>query len=434
MPESKAEPEWGAFVAIDWADEKHCWKLKPADSEQCERSELKNTPEALDVWAAELRKRFGPRPVAVCLEQSRGPLVYALSKYSHLVLYPVHSATSASLRAAFHPSGSKSDPSDCDLLLDLLLKHRDRLRRLDPETTETRLLQRLVEQRRRLVDERTAHSNRLTAWLKMYFPQVLDWIDDIDSPLGCDFLRRWPTLEQAQRARPQTLRQFFRDHNCRSEQRIEERVEAISQAVPAVTDEALLQAGPAIAEAMTGILEALTRGIAELDKRIQAVTGAHAELRLFVDLPGAGPVLLPRLLAAFGSKRERFGSAQELESYSGIAPVRESSGHTSWVHFRRSCPKFLRQTFHEFASHSIQKSSWARAFYQSQIEKGKGHHAAVRALAFKWIRILFRCWKSGQPYDESTYLAALQRHHSPLPTRIGCIQVAGFSKPALKNP
>lgn len=433
MPDSKAEPEWAAFIAMDWADQKHYWKLQDASSQQCQRGEIAHTPEALDSWAAELYTRFGGRPIAVCLEQARGPLVYMLSKYSHLVLYPVHATTAARFRSTFYPSGSKNDPSDTDLLLQLLLQHRQHLRRLDPDTPETRLLQMLVEQRRRWVNEKTACSNRLTAWLKMYFPQVLDWIDDIDSPLGCALLSRWPTLEQLQRTQPPTLRQFFAEHNCRSQQRIEERLEAIYKALPAVQDKALLEAGPAIAAGMIDILEAVARSIADLDQRIEALVSAHPERFLFAGLPGAGPVLLPRLLAAFGSNRERFQTAHELESYSGIAPVTQRSGRTQCIHFRHSCPKFLRQTFHEFAAHSRRKSTWARAFYESQIDKGKGHHAAVRALAFKWIRILFRCWKDRQPYDEATYLRALRQHHSPLPTRIQWIQVAGFQKPVLKK-
>ena len=117
--------------------------------------------------------------------------MYQLSKYPHLVLYPVHPTTSARFREAFYPSGAKSDPEDTDVLLDLLEHHRHRLRRLDPDTPETRPLQMLVEQRRAWVDEKTRQSNRLTGWLKIFFPQVLDWIDDIDSPLGCDLLDRW---------------------------------------------------------------------------------------------------------------------------------------------------------------------------------------------------------------------------------------------------
>jgi hypothetical protein len=124
--------------------------------------------------------------------------------------------------------------------------------------------------------------------------------------------------------------------------------------------------------------------------------------------------LAPRLLVAFGEQRERYGSAAEVQTYAGIAPVMERSGKQSWVHWRCQCPKFMRQTFVEWAAESIQFSFWARAYYQQQRDKGASHQAAVRSLAFKWIRIVFRCWQTGKPYDESTYLVALQRQGSPL--------------------
>jgi Transposase IS116/IS110/IS902 family len=125
-------------------------------------------------------------------------------------------------------------------------------------------------------------------------------------------------------------------------------------------------------------------------------------------------VLAPRLLAALGSQRERYANAAEVQAYSGIAPVTERSGKKKWVHFRWACPKFLRQSFHEWAGHSIAHSQWARSYYQQQRERGKRHHAAVRGLAFKWIRIVFRCWKDRVAYDESKYLAALAKRNSPL--------------------
>jgi len=101
------------------------------------------------------------------------------------------------------------------------------------------------------------------------------------------------------------------------------------------------------------------------------------------------------LLAAFGSQRERYGSAGEVQAYCGIAPVMERSGKKKWVHCRIACPKFLRQSFHEWAGHSIAHSVWARSYYQQLRRRGKQPHAAVRALAFKWVRLVFRCWKDG---------------------------------------
>ena len=97
-----------------------------------------------------------------------------------------------------------------------------------------------------------------------------------------------------------------------------------------------------------------------------------------------------------------------------MAPVIEQSGKKSWTHWRYSCPRFLRQTFVEWAGQSVRFSFWAKAYYQQQMEKGKPHNTAIRSLAFKWIRIAFKCWKTRTKYDESKYLETLKYRGSPL--------------------
>ncbi len=400
---------FAGFAALDWADRKHVWALQAADSEGVEQGEVEHTPEAVEAWAAGLGQRFAGRPIAVALEQARGALLFMLTKYEHLVLYPVHPASLARYRAAFYPSGAKDDPGDASLLLDLLVHHRDRLRAWQPDTVPTRTLQFLVEERRRMVDERTRQTNRLTAKRKLYFPQLLDWFDELDSALVGALLERWPTLEQLQKARPATLRRFFQQHNCRSAERIEQRLEQIGQATPATRDAAVIQSSVASLLILVQLVATLRKGMAHLDRQIGELFAHHQESALFHSLPGAGPALAPRVLAALGTRRERYGSAQQIQCYSGIAPVLECSGNTQWTHFRWACPKFLRQTFHEWAAHSIGFSEWARHYYQQQRAKGTSHHAAVRALAFKWIRILYRCWKDRTPYDEARYQQALRR-------------------------
>jgi len=144
--------------------------------------------------------------------------------------------------------------------------------------------------------------------------------------------------------------------------------------------------------------------------------------------------LIPRLIAAFGTRRERYESAYQLQCYSGIAPVKVASGRTQLIRFRRACPKFLRQTFHEYALHSIQKSEWARAYYQLQRDRHKSHHAAVRSLAYKWIRIIFRCWKDRKPYDEAIYLQSQRRRSAMLGADVASVTAAGWRRsPALTN-
>jgi len=408
------EPQFAAFVGLDWADQKHAWCLQAAGATQRENGEVEHTPEAVEAWVGQLCRRFGNRPIAVAVEQVKGALVFMLSKYELLHLFPVAPAMSASMRDALYPSGAKDDPRDAELLLDLLMKHRDKLRRLAPDSEATRRVQNLVEERRNLVDEKTAQTNRLTNHLKIYFPQMLGWFDRLDTELVCALLERWPTLEELQKVPPARLRTFFRKHRCRDQELIERRMVGIQQAIPATRDRAVIEAKSAVVKVSAQLIRSLARGIADLDRKIEEAAEAHPDFFIFESLPGAGAALAPRLLAAFGSQRERYANAEEVQAYTGIAPVTERSGKKKWVHFRWACPKFLRQTFHEWAGHSIAHSQWARNYYQQQRERGKGHHAAVRGLAFKWIRIVFRCWKDEVVYDENKYLAALAKRNSPL--------------------
>jgi transposase len=114
-------------------------------------------------------------------------------------------------------------------------------------------------------------------------------------------------------------------------------------------------------------VRALIAAIQTFDHRIAEVFAAHADHDVFTSFPGAGDVCAPRLAAALGTDWSRWDSAAELQAHSGIAPVTERSGKTLWVHHRLACPpKFVTQTFHEFADQSIRFSRWARAYYDQQ--------------------------------------------------------------------
>lgn len=405
--------DFAAFVGIDWADKEHDLCLRDAASDRLERAKLKQTPEAIAAWAAQLRVRYGGRPLAVCLEQSRGPLIYALLKYDFFTLFPVPPKTLQKYREAFAPSRAKDDPSDAAFLLELLITHRDRLRPWRPDDERTRTLQLLVEHRR-LIGDRTRVSNRLPALLKAYFPQALSWLPDLRTALACDFLLRWPSLGALKGVRRATLESFFRAHHSARQQKLEERVGAIRASIPLVTDAAVINSSVLMVKALASQMKTTLAAIKEFDAEIAQLCAAHAEFELFTSLPGAGEVYAARLLAALGTDRERWAGADEVARYTGIAPVIERSGKSCWVRWRYFCPKFLRQSFVEFAGESVRHSFWARAYYEQQREKGKDHQAATRALAYKWIRIIFRCWQTRTPYDEVRYLESLRRKGSPL--------------------
>jgi transposase len=404
---------FGVFVGIDWADTKHDVCLQAAGTTDRVFEQFSHRPVDIEAWVVSLRQRF-PGTIAIAVELSKGPIVYALQKYDDIVIYPINPSTLAKYREAFKPSRAKDDPTDAELALDLLLTHPERFKPLNPQSVEMRTLVSLVEQRRRLVSDRVRLTNRIRSTLKQYYPQVLEWFDRIDTPLFCDFIERWPTLRQVKRARKSTLVNFFHAHNMRFTHVLESRLTSIREATPLTEDQAVITPNRLQVLTLVNLLRVTLASIKQFDEEIAELAPKHPDYELFSALPGAGPSLAPRLLVAFGEQRERYKNASEVQKYSGIAPVTERSGKKSWVHWRWQCPTFLRQTFVEWAAQTINKSYWAGAYYRQQRAKGCTYQAALRSLAFKWIRILYRCWETRTPYDEAAYLKALERRGSPL--------------------
>lgn len=406
--------QYAAFIGLDWADRKHDICLQPAGTQRREFSVIEHTPQAIETWALGLLERFGDGPIALSCELKKGPLINALAKYPHLVIFPLNPASVAKYRKAFACSGAKDDPSDAELQCDLLQRHFERFTPLLPDSAEMRTLQQLVEYRRSCVGDRVRITNRITSALKNYYPQPLDWFDSKATALFCDFLKRWPSLDCLRNVRTATLQRFFSAHNVRKATLIDARIASIRSAMPLTEDRGVIDANSIVLETQLAQLQVLLETIKRLDTKIAALCKAHTDHRIFASFPGAGPVFSARLMSAFGDNRQRYSDAKQIQTYGGVAPVLERSGKKSWVHWRYAAPTFLRQSFVEWAGESVRYSFWANAYYNQQKQRGKPHQTIIRSLAYKWIRIMYRCWKNEQCYDESTYLNALKAKGSPL--------------------
>ena len=349
---------YAAFVGIDWADTKHDVCIQSADSLRREFAVIPHKVEEIDEWAQSLHRRFSG-PIAIALELSKGPLVYALQKYDYFVIFPINPSTLAKYREAFQPSRAKDDPTDAELALDLILRHPERFEPLQPQSVKIRKLAALVEQRRRLVSDRVRLTNRLRNTLKQYYPQTLEWFDRINTKLFCNFIERWPTLIQVKRARTTTLITFFRAGHTRNPALLETRLASIRSSQHLTLDEAVIAPNKLHALMLVAMLQVILDAIKTYDQTIAELAPKHDDYDLFSSLPGAGPSLAPRLLVAFGEQRNRFKNAAELQKYSGIAPVTERSGTKHWVHWRWRCPNCVRQTFVEWAAQTINNSYWA---------------------------------------------------------------------------
>ena len=283
--------QYAAAIGIDWADQKHDVSLLDLEDSDpaAVHSVIESTPKALMAWVRSLQQRFGGNRIAVAVEQKRGPLIHFLSAFEFIDVYPVPTVALKKLREALYPSGSKSDPNDSQLALDLLTKHTDRLRLMKPESAEIRELAALCEDRRRLVDERTAKLQALRDACKGYFPLIVE-LFDFQSPVLCRFLLRWGTLEKLQRAKPATLRKFFYANRCRGDV-IERRLAAIKNAAALTEDPGVVNPLRRRVEVLSKQIIALFEAIAPYEERIGELFEALPSAAVFKSLPGAGEAM-----------------------------------------------------------------------------------------------------------------------------------------------
>lgn len=401
-------------VGIDWADKKHdfCYQIEGDD--KIHRGTFAHGAVQIDTWVQRLRKKNPEGKIEICLEQSKGALVFALMKYDFIVLYPFNPKSLARYRETWAPSRAKDDPVDAEYLLEIVLKHRSRLSAWMPEPADVRLLQRLVDQRQKLVYDLKRQGNRLTNLLKEYFPLVLELFPKIYKNIVADFLLQFPTLEIAKRASDTDLLQFFRGHSSFATSTNKRRIGLNRAAAALTTDSAVIESNSMLAQAISRSIKVFNASIEAFEERISKLYAKQPDRKLFDSLPSSGEITGPKLFAAFGSDRSRFETAHDYQCFSGIAPVVERSGDSCWIHWRLFRPKHISQPFIDFAFLSLRTSFWAEAFYASQRANGKSHNKAIRALAFKWQRIIFAMWKSKTPYNEARYLKALNASGSHL--------------------
>lgn len=398
----------GLFIGMDWADQKHDIHVIDREGKGFHQ-QLDHSAESINAWVAEMLKLAGGQPIAIMLDQSRGALIYALMFREDVLLYPVNPKQLARYRESY-PGGGKSDPTDAMYLARMLRERITTLKAWRPDDEDTRLIANLSQQRRKIVDGQTKLRQQLTAVLKSFFPVVLELFGKKHQlPLLLSVLCRWPDPRKLRRADRQLLRRILTEHSIRNEEQQNETIERIRAAQLLTRDDAIITPSAMAAKLLANQIQQAQKTIEELDAKIAEAMKQHPDADLFTNLRGAGSTLAPRLLCAFGSQRDRWEDAESLASFSGIAPVTKQSGKHRHVHRRFACPKYLRQTFHEFADCARRYFPWSKARYRMLRDRGMKHHAAVRKIARSWIRILFRVWKTRVPFDCDRYIANLKQ-------------------------
>lgn len=400
------------LIGLDWAKEKHDYCLLTPEGEyepgQIEQDDIK-----LYDWLDCLSERFEGRRLSICMEAGRDPLLWRLETHRNVDLFVVNTTTAARYRKTFTPSGDKNDQRDAASILDLMQRHSEKVRPHHKASAQDRALDQLNQARRNAVNRRTGVISSLREVLELFYPVASKLFSDLSLPMALEFFKRWPDPLSLSKTRNETFEKFFHQHRSRSEKLLEKRLDLIAHAHCLTQDSMLLEVGQMRISDHVDQIKTLNRSIKDYERSIAVLFADHEKAELFDSLPGAAQKLAPRLLAAFCLIDPQ--NASQMQTMVGIAPIRVQSGQSERTFMRRQCPKFHRQSFHEFAGCSIKNSLWAKAYYDHHMKvRAGGTQAAKRALAFKWIRIIVACWKTNTPYNEMKYIESLQNRNSPL--------------------
>jgi len=363
-------------------------------------------------WAT-LREKIGQLPrLAVAIETSCGPAVERLLEMN-LPVFPLNPKAAERYRDRKSPAGVKDDERDALSFGDALRTDGHGWRQLRPQDPPTAELRLLCRDEMALIAQRTALVNQLRTALHEYYPAALEAFEDWICKSSWEFVISFPTPAALAAAGKRRWQSFLHSHKLYRPQTAEKRLEIFARAAAfASPSAAVTSAKSLLAVTLARQLKTLEHQLDEYRARITRLFKDHPDKDCFGSLPGAGGKLAPRLLAELGSDRQLFDSPDALRCYAGTAPVTRQSGKRHWVCLRQACNKHLRCTLHLWADLSRKSCVWAEAYYQQKKKQGMSHAAALRCLGQRWLKILWKMWQSGQPYDEALHTRNQIKHGS----------------------
>ncbi len=398
------------YIGVDWADAEHAvWVEDEAGLKILSRA-VPQTVEGLADFGRWLdERRAAGRELWAAIEKPEGRIVDFLLDHG-VVVFAINPKALDRARDRFRVSGTKSDPFDAHVAAAFLRTDHGHLTPLQPSSEAAQELRGLTRDYARQVRQQTRVLNQLTATLKAYYPRALEVVSDLKSQWGREFLRDFPTPALLAALPERRWQRWAREHRLGRE-RAAELWTLVTQpqlAIPAH-----------VVRVHARRLDAL---LAQLDVTIRAVTAYREAIAdFFVRMPaatwattlpgGQSGTTVPRVYAELGDAAGRWQTFRHLQAHAGTVPITNRSGKHAVVLFRFACNMHLRDAAHQFAQQSLQHSEWARAYYDRCRKRGHSHHHAVRALAAKWLKIIFVLWSRAVPYDETHHLATMARQH-----------------------
>jgi transposase len=393
------------FTGIDWAAETHAVCVMDAAGTITAEFVIEHSADGIAALIRRLARYGDAGDVPVAIERPDGRLVDLLLEAGHPVV-PVKPNAIKTWRDGEVLSGAKSDAGDAAVIAEYLRLRAHKLRVAAPYSDETQALRTVVRARGDLVEMRVAATNQLSALLDAHWPGARAIFADVESPISLEFLTRYPTPAAAAHLGEKRMAAFCLKHGYCGRRSAAELLARLRSAPAGAGREALTEALRDAVLAAVGVLTALNAAVKNLDRSTTAHLGEHPDGKIFTSLPRSGQINAAQVLAEWGDARQAYEAPDSVAALAGVTPVTKESGKHRAVHFRWACNKRFRVAITTFADNSRHASPWAAKTYNDARASGKDHPHAVRILARAWIRVIWRCWLDGIPYDPATHGAA----------------------------
>lgn len=399
------------YIGVDWGDRLH--QVYVGDEEGKKVREIK-VPETVEGLAAIGRwldeKRAESVELWAAIEKPAGRIVDFLLDHG-VEVYPVNPKAVDRVRDRYRMSGSKSDAFDAYVLAEFLRTDQVRLRALRPSSENAQELKMLCRDQHRVVRHKTRLRNQLTTTLKEYYARPLEVFEDIETEVALDFLTRYPTPAHLGALKRKDFNRFATQQHHLTKQRCEQLWEKLQKPQLGVPEH-VIRAKAQLVEVLIDQLRASIKAVKTYNHKVESFFASSPVAELAKTLPGGkSGTLVAAIWAELGDAQGRWESFGHLQAEAGAVPVTKASGKSHVVHFRFACNKQLRYSMYWFSFVSLNNSEWAKLYYRGQRDRGHNHPQALRALAAKWLKIIFVMWRDRKPYDEKFHLAniALQK-------------------------
>jgi len=391
------------YVGVDLHKETHTAVVIDCWSEILAEIKIENKPSAFQGLLDEVKKSANGLTPIFGLEDvggyGRSLAVFLVEKGE--IVKEVNSALSHAQRMS-HAMTAKNDAWDAYCVACVLLLKLKSLPDANPQDVYWTIAQ-LVNRRNSLVRSLATLTNQLHSQLTCHYPSYKKFFADVAGKTALAFWEAYPSPQTLQGVQAEDLAALLRQnsHNSCSTKKAEAILDLVGK--DGDTTRAYQETRDFIVKSIAANIRTRQRDIAETEKALRQMLDV-VDCRLET-MPGVDTVTAAALIANIGDVR-RFGSADKLARFAGVAPVRFSSAGKGKDQKSKQGNRELHSILYFLAIQQVQVAKVSgkprnpvfHDYYQRKITEGKTKKQALVCVMRRLVNIVYGMMKHRTAY------------------------------------